>query len=186
MPGPEPMMPPPDVAMPPQPMTPPPPPLPAPASGAGAPGDLMTRFIARLIDGILVGVANGIISIFIFGGFVNPMAMGIVGFTGRFLLYSVIAAAITIAYFALMESNSGQTLGKMLMSLRTERAGGGKPTMEQALKRNAFYALNIIPFLGWLALLAVYIYIAVTINNSPTRQGWHDKFAGGTQVVKTK
>jgi hypothetical protein len=24
----------------------------------------------------------------------------------------------------------------------------------------------------------------VTISQSPIRQGWHDRFAGGTQVVK--
>jgi hypothetical protein len=28
------------------------------------------------------------------------------------------------------------------------------------------------------------IIIAVTINGSPTTQGKHDEFAGGTQVVK--
>jgi hypothetical protein len=30
-----------------------------------------------------------------------------------------------------------------------------------------------------------YIVIAVTISNSPTKQGKHDEFAGGTQVVKS-
>jgi hypothetical protein len=28
------------------------------------------------------------------------------------------------------------------------------------------------------------IVIAVTVNSSPTKQGKHDQFAGGTQVVK--
>lgn len=146
----------------------------------------MTRFIARVIDGIVLAIVNGIVSAILFRGFISPMGFGF-GFSGgRILLYFVIAAAITVAYFAFMESNMGQTVGKMVMSLRTEGPGGGKPTMEQALKRNAFYALTIIPIIGWLLQLAIVIYIAVTINNSPTRQGWHDKFAGGTQVVKTK
>ena len=107
-------------------------------------------------------------------------------FSGTSFLISLITAAITIAYFALMESSSGQTLGKMLLGLRTEGPGGGKPTMEQALKRNAWYGLAVIPFLGGLAQLAAIIYIAVTISNSANKVGWHDTFAGGTRVVKTR
>jgi hypothetical protein len=29
------------------------------------------------------------------------------------------------------------------------------------------------------------VLIAVSINASPLGRGWHDDFAGGTQVVKT-
>jgi hypothetical protein len=79
----------------------------------------------------------------------------------------------------------------MLLKLQTRGPDGGNPTFEQALKRNAFTAigvLGIIPFMGFLAgllSLAAVIMIAVTIsNNTATRRGWHDDFAGGTQVVK--
>ncbi|CAN5132177.1 hypothetical protein BH18ACT5_BH18ACT5_12740 [soil metagenome] len=180
MPSPDPVMPPPDMAMPPAP-TPPPP---ASATGAGAPADLGTRFVARLIDGIILGVVNAIVASILFGGFISPY--GFAGFSGRLFLYLLIGAAISIAYFAFMESSRGQTIGKMAMSIRTEAPGGGNPTMEQAVKRNAWYALNIIPVIGGLAQLAIIIYIAVTINGSPTRTGWHDTFAGGTRGVKTK
>jgi hypothetical protein len=64
--------------------------------------------------------------------------------------------------------------------------------MEQAIRRNIFQGfsvLYIIPVLGavlaGLGSLAAYIYAAVTINNDTVkREGWHDKFAGGTQVMK--
>jgi uncharacterized RDD family membrane protein YckC len=108
------------------------------------------------------------------------------GFSVGTLVYAIITAAITIGYFAIMESNSGQTVGKMLVGLKTVGPDGNKPTMEQALKRNSWYALGIFPWLGGLAQLAATIYIAVTINNSATRTGWHDVFAGGTKVIKTK
>jgi uncharacterized RDD family membrane protein YckC len=108
------------------------------------------------------------------------------GFSVGNLVAAIVTSAITIGYFAFMESNSGQTVGKMLIGLKTVGPDGNKPTMEQALKRNAWYALYIIPILGWLAQIAAAIYIAVTINNSPTRTGWHDTFAGGTKVIKTK
>lgn len=182
VPPPAPAMPPPDVgAVPPQPV----PPAPVPASGAGAPGDLGTRFVARIIDGIVLAIVNGIIASILFQGFMNPYALGF-GFSGRFFLYLLVSAAISIAYFAFMESSRGQTIGKMAMSLRTEGPGGGNPTMAEAVKRNAFYIVNIVPAVGWLLSLAAVIWIAVTINNSPARIGAHDTFAGGTRVVKTK
>ena len=74
--------------------------------------------------------------------------------------------------------------------MQTQGPDGRPPSLEVALKRNAFMAvgvLGIIPVLGFVApfvSLAAYISIAVTINSSPTRQGWHDRFAGGTKVIK--
>ena len=183
----DPVTPPPDPMPPVEPMPAPPPPAPAPppppvVSGAGRPADVGPRLIARLIDGVAIWIILIIlgsilsVGIFAFGS----------GFDGIFLLFSVIAALLVVGYFALMESNMGQTLGKMVVGVRTEGPSGGKPTFEQALKRNAWYALYIIPILGWLAVLGVAIYILITINNSPARMGWHDKFAGGTRVVTTK
>ncbi len=177
------------AAPPPQP-APPPMSTPAPASGIGAPADLGTRFLARLIDHILLGIVNFVIIVPLIiaaaftgvGNGMNPFG----GFSVGSLIAAIVTAAITIGYFALMEANTGQTVGKMLIGLKTVGPDGNKPTMEQALKRNSWYALGIVPFLGGLAQLAATIYIAVTINNSATRTGWHDTFAGGTRVIKTK
>ena len=72
------------------------------------------------------------------------------------------------------------------MKLTVHGASGGKPTMEEALRRNAWAALGIIsglPALGWifgLAELAAIIAIAVTISNDALKRGWHDKFANTT------
>ena len=62
--------------------------------------------------------------------------------------------------------------------------GAPKPTAQQSAIRNAFTLLAIVPYFGVLLALIAYIVIAVTISNSPTKQGKHDEFAGGTQVVK--
>jgi uncharacterized RDD family membrane protein YckC len=96
-----------------------------------------------------------------------------------------------LGYAAYFESTKGWTLGKKVLGLSVTGPNGGLPTLEEAAKRNAYLALQSltwIPFLGWLfnfASLAAYIGIAVTIEQSPTKQGFHDKFAGGTQVVKS-
>ncbi|WP_207841698.1 hypothetical protein [Williamsia soli] len=45
-----------------------------------------------------------------------------------------------------------------------------------------FPILGIIAILAWIGLV---IAIAVTINSDPRNRGLHDKFAGGTTVVRT-
>ncbi len=163
----------------------------------GQPADLMNRFLARLIDFVLLAIVNGVlVSAIIVGAFMGADAGGFGYGAGTSLAASAVtallSAAISLCYFAYLESSRGQTVGKMLLKLETRGPGGGRPTMEQALKRNAFVALGVlavIPVLGWLlsslAQLAAVIMIAVTINNNTaTRRGWHDEFAGGTSVVK--
>ncbi len=176
----------------------PPPPAPGPAGGQPVPGvprpgELLDRFLARLIDGILLGVVFGIMSAIFSGIFLSGLTYS----TGEWLLYwlfvSVITVVITMGYFAFMESNNGASLGKQVLKLKVVGPDGvSNPTMEQSLRRNSFYAIQlayIVPIVGaifgGLAILAAVIMIAVTINNDPVnRQGWHDRFAGGTRVLK--
>lgn len=187
------------MTMPPEPPGPPTPPpggpTPPPAGGfpggqpvgGQRPGELQNRAIARVIDHIIVGVIM-MIAYFVF---LAIFATGITTSFGEYFivwtLTGLVAAAIGLAYFAFLESNRGQTVGKMVMKLRTYGPDGvSNPTMEQALKRNAYvglYALAIIPCIGWFIMPAAAVYIAVTLNKDvPNHQGWHDRFAGGTQV----
>lgn len=166
---------------------------PAP-TGIGQPADLMTRFLARLIDLLILGVVNFVlVGLLVVGALAGGSAgLGYAG--GGFAssaLYALLTSAISLGYFTVLESRTGRTIGKMALKVQTQGPDGGPPSMETALKRNAFMAigvLGIVPVLGFLApflSLAAYISIAVTINSSPTRQGWHDRFAGGTRVIKT-
>jgi len=173
--------------------TPPPPapaagmggaPAPAAGSGVGQPGNLLDRFLGRLIDGLIIGVAAAIINV----------VLGII--SDSWILTTALSAVITavlyVGYFAYFESNRGQTIGKQVMKLRVFGPDGvSNPTMEQAVRRNiwlGFGILGVIPVLGaligGLAELAAVILIAVNINSDPQRQHWFDKFAGGTQVMK--
>ncbi len=194
------------MTMPPEPPGPPgppsPPPGPPPPAGGGypgaqqagvpRPGELLNRFLARLIDHILLAVVFVpiyiILSAIIYSGFSNSFGEYFIFYT----LQAILQAAIFLAYFAVLESNRGQTVGKMVMKLRTYAPDGvSNPTMQQAIKRNIYAALgvlSIIPFIGWFFLgwaapLAAVIFIAITLNrDQPNHQGWHDKFAGGTLV----
>ena len=168
-----------------------PPPPPPPVAGR-RPGELLDRFLARLIDSILLFVVNLVILVPILIG-----ALGIDGATGYGMggsyaasaLSAVLSTLIYLGYFGFMESSRGQTVGKMLMKLHVEGPSGGKPTLEEAVKRNIWMGLPIlglVPFLGLVAgllqLVAV-IMIAVQINSDPEKRPWTDKFAD-TRVIK--
>lgn len=176
-----------------------PPPVQGQTGGVGQPADLLPRFVARLIDFVLLGFVNALLVSVVVVGLIMGANSGAAtgwgmdngaGFAAN-AVSSVVTAAIYLAYFTLMETNRGQTLGKMIMKLETRGPDGGRPTMEQALRRNAFTAIGVlgaIPFLGLVAgllSLAAVIMIAVTISkDTVTRHGWHDNFAGGTTVVR--
>jgi uncharacterized RDD family membrane protein YckC len=181
----------PEMAAPPPPSpgaVPPPPPPPAGAAapmpgasgaayGPGQPGNLVDRFLARLIDGIIVGIVY-VILYFV-----------LLSTTSYFLavfLSGVVGAALYLGYFGYLESDRGQTIGKQVMKLKTVGPDGqSNPTMNEAIKRNIWYAFGIIPFVGGLAELASVILIAIGINGDPVnRQHWFDTFAGGTKVIK--
>jgi len=176
-----------------QPASEPPPSFPpAPAApGVGALADLGTRFVARLIDHILLGIVTILIVIpLVIAAAFADVSTGFGSFFGGFgigsIIASIVTAVIVIGYFALMEAQLGQTVGKMLVGIKTEGPDGNKPSLDQALKRNGWYAIAIIPWIGGLAQLGIAVYIAVTISNSQTRTGWHDEFAGGTRVVRAR
>lgn len=170
-----------------------PPPSPAGAPGA-RPGELLDRFLARLIDHVLLALVNTVvISVIVVGAVLGESANSF-GSSSTFLagaVASVLTTVLALAYFGYLESSRGQTVGKMIMKLRTVGPDGANPTMEQALRRNIYVAaglLGIIPVIGWigsLASLVGMILIAVNINNDTVhRQGWHDHFAGETRVLK--
>jgi uncharacterized RDD family membrane protein YckC len=140
--------------------------------GAGAPGALLPRFLARLIDGILVGIVAGLLIVL-----TDTMS--------SFWASGLFTGVPMFLYFFGFELTQGWTPGKKLLGLHVRGAGGApKPTAREAAIRNAFTVLTIIPLVGGLLAFVAMIVIAVTINGSPTKQGKHDELAGGTQVVK--
>ena len=149
----------------------------ATADGGAATAELLDRFLARLIDFVGLIVVDLIINGVIFAAISPPGGTGGIGYGGSFGAYSVVSsiilAAIYFGYFTFMESNQGKTVGKMVMKLHVEGATGGKPTLEEAAKRNLWVAypiLGMLPILGilgsLLALVAI-IMIAVQINSDP-------------------
>jgi len=143
----------------------------------GVPGKVWPRFTARLIDNLIVGLPLAILLNFV----IMPNMSGL---SGMSVSYAIVFAAILL-YFVLLESRTGATLGKRIIGLKVV-APNGAPTVPPlaSLKRNVYLAVSIIPCLGWVAGLALMVYMAATMDKDPNKQGWHDKLAGGTQVLE--
>lgn len=150
---------------------------PAPQAGPGHPATAGIRLGARIIDGLIIAVPFWII--------LAIAGVGVADSPGESFLFGLLGTAIYLGYFVYLESSRGQTPGKQVLNLRTAGPDGGHPTQEQAFRRNAWVLVGIVPFLGGFASLAIAIWIAVTISNDPARRGVHDKWAGGTAVLRT-
>jgi uncharacterized RDD family membrane protein YckC len=147
-------------------------PAPGPVGG-GEPGGLWIRFAARFIDGLIVGIIAFALAL-------------VIGMQSNILVTGLFSGVLTFAYFVGFEVTQGWTPAKKLFGLSVHGPGGApKPDVKQSAIRNSFTLLSVIPYLGGLLALVAYIVIAVTINNSPTKQGKHDELAGGTQVIKS-
>jgi uncharacterized RDD family membrane protein YckC len=119
------------------------------------------RFVALLIDGIILGIIGGVISA-IFGESPGEAGAG----TGVGLI-------INIVYFTVTLSQWGQTLGGKALGIKVVDANGQMPSVGAAVIRSLMaYVSAAVILIGYLWMLW-----------DPRKQTWHDKVAG-TFVVK--
>jgi uncharacterized RDD family membrane protein YckC len=144
------------------------------------------RFLARLIDLLVVGIPMAVLGI-PFGsyrqvtGTTDDFGDTVTQFgSGKSLLFQVLTIVVYLAYDTLLTKKNGQTLGKRLMGLRVAMLNDGSvPPANTALVRAAVLllpALICCPCLWWIVTLVV---IAA---DKPYHQGVHDK-AAKTVVV---
>jgi uncharacterized RDD family membrane protein YckC len=118
------------------------------------------RFLAVLIDTILIGIVNGIIG----AALHNSGAVG------------GISAVIAIAYYIIMEATQGATVGKMVLGLRVVRVDGAPISWNESIIRNLLRIVDA---------LFVYLVGAILVWNSPIRQRLGDRVAK-TVVVRSR
>lgn len=121
------------------------------------------RFFAVLIDGILVGIVNVIIS-FAFGANGSSLA-------------TILSVIIAFGYFIVLEALQGATLGKMALGLRVVKTDGTPISWGESVVRNLLRIVDEIPF------VIPYLLAAILVWNSPTRQRLGDRVAK-TVVVR--
>lgn len=155
--------------------------------------DIPERIIAFVIDAIILGIIGFIVGTLttsvlgdnfggIFGNFRYPNLVSS-------LAAVVIMLVVSAAYFVGMWSRmGGATVGMKVMKLTVRDATTGQPIgQSQAITRwlvvGAPFAISFLygwGVIGWIvaiAILAYEIYLLVTTAQSPTRQGFHDKYA---------
>ena len=163
--------------------------------------DIPNRAIAYIIDAIILFVGFLIVSAV---GTSVGLRTVTVDFTSASLIsynpiagliYGVINLALSVAYFVYTWTAMRGTVGMKALGMQIGNAQDGATiSMDQALRRALILfgpgaiaqALGGWPGLGILfsiASFAWFIYLLYTTAVSPTKQGFHDKFAN-TMVVK--
>jgi uncharacterized RDD family membrane protein YckC len=129
------------------------------------PVGVLKRAIALIIDMIVVGVPLGLASTMMMGSPEDPSILPI-----------LILSLVGIAYFIVLEKVKGQTVGKMVMSLKVVKKDGSAMDWQASVIRNL---LRIVD--GQFA----YLLGAIIIMVSKSKQRLGD-MAASTIVVSTK
>jgi uncharacterized RDD family membrane protein YckC len=105
----------------------------------------------------------------------------------------VVTSAALLGWYGGWQSGVGATPGMLALKLRVrDPSGEANPSLGAAVTRNmpqvlaglSDYSGNEgIDALLLIVTLVVYVAIGVSISSSPTRQGFHDRLAGGTYVL---
>jgi uncharacterized RDD family membrane protein YckC len=159
-------------------------------------GGFWIRFVAYIVDGLIIGIPMSVIigvAIAVFGAGSlatlsslpnNPDPEQVrtqliplfIAFLGAYAIFIACAIVLSWLYFALMESSERQaTLGKAIFNMRVTDANGNRLSFGHASGR--FFAkivTNLVPFaIGW-----------IMAGFTEKKQALHD-FIAGTLVIRT-
>jgi len=131
------------------------------------------RFVALLLDGIIVGLPSYLIMGVLFK---NQMARAIAyGDTSAMMGPYALMMVISLAYSILLEA-SGGTLGKRILGIKIVDAQGNPPGIGKSVVRNLLRIVDALPF--------AYLIGIIAVASSQTKQRVGDKAAGTFVVAK--
>jgi len=143
----------------------------------------LLRFLAFVIDSIIIGIPAAIIYYFVIIPILWPSTylFGVYVYGGApgwgYLLLSFLLGILELLYFVLMDTSSGGTLGKRILGLQVQMVNGSKVTFDKAFIRN-------VSKIFWLFLLLDWI-LGIVTSGPDQRQKYTDRIAG-TTVVSVK
>jgi uncharacterized RDD family membrane protein YckC len=156
-----------------------------------------SRFVAYVIDGIILGIVASIVAGIFSGGNFTSIDPATGNFSNNQMaavtpIYSIVTTILGAAYFILSWSGGRRaTLGQRVLQIQVGNAPDGRAlTTEQAVRRwlglGFFLGLfGLVPALGVLAGLLQLLWtivLLITTATSPTKQGVHDRFANSVVV----
>ena len=137
------------------------------------------RFIALIIDSIIIGIPAYIV-FFIIEGLLWP-SFGFYGFYYSFapwwssyLLLPFILGLLEVFYFAILDTSWGATIGKRVLGLHVQMVNGGKVDFGKAFIRNISKIYPLFLLLDWL--------VGIATPGADRRQKYTDRIAGTTVV----
>jgi hypothetical protein len=154
------------------------------------------RFAALIIDEWLLvaavaGLVFGLRAVILDSAGLNWHLNDWVGFC--------VTTGVFLGWFAGWQAAAGATPAMLLLGLRVRGPSGeGKPSLIAAVIRNSLQVIvpilaaaveklapgSVVAMIANLAVLVIFATIGVSIANSPTCQGIHDRLAGGTFVLR--
>ena len=143
-------------------------------------GGFWLRFMALAMDSVILLL---LVAIFVVLGFLS-LSMGATGERGISLFRQVwivlpttlpLGIVLVLSYFTFFHGTWGQTIGKMVFSLRVVRTAGQSLTFSRAFVRALGYGLSAFPFfLG-------FFWVGFTSS----KRSWHDALAD-TMVIRER
>jgi uncharacterized RDD family membrane protein YckC len=156
--------------------------------------DFVTRLVAYIIDAVILGVANYVVSLILFG---------ILPFPVDLLVHAAVILAISAGYFIYFWTTRRQTPGMIVMKLLVVEDGTGNTlSQDKAIRRWIYLGLPLalstlvqvgggfgfatfglgglailltLALLAGLAALGWQIYLAYATSQDARKQGPHDK-----------
>lgn len=138
------------------------------------------RLLARIIDGIIVGVPVLIIGL-LFG--VSAAAGGGFGGSGGFstdgasIAFGLLGGLVGLAYEYYFLAKDGATLGKKAMSIKVVLEDGSPLGSDGAMRRLILAAIGIVPIIGGIVGIFVGLGTIIMIFTDDLRQVPADKVA---------
>jgi uncharacterized RDD family membrane protein YckC len=134
------------------------------------------RFLAYVIDSIIIGIPVYIIWNFVFWSIFWSGAWWMLGY-GSWLLLPFFFGIIEVLYFAILDVSWGATIGKRVLGLQVQMVNGSKIQFGAAFIRNISKIYPLFLLLDWI--------IGIATPGSDRRQKYTDRMAG-TTVVSVK
>lgn len=139
--------------------------MPAGPALPGVPAEVGNRFVARLVDGLVLGL---VFVPLLWSGTLppdDPTVALLVGLAGY-------------VYGAVLDGTGG-TVGKRLLRMVVRDRRGRPAGLGAGATRNVWMLTSLLPGLtGDTIAVAVSVVLAITIARHPASLGWHDRAAG--------
>jgi uncharacterized RDD family membrane protein YckC len=131
------------------------------------------RFLAYVIDSIIIGIPAYIIWNYVFWSLFWSGAWWMLGY-GSWLLLPFFFGLIEVLYFVILDVSWGATIGKRVLGLQVQMVNGSKVPFGAAFIRNISKIYPLFLLLDWI--------IGIATPGPDRRQKYTDRMAGTTVV----